>query len=565
LAGAAVKRLVAFGVLGLAACLPGRSHPGTPRSAAPLGAPRVVPGELETKGLLEDLPARVQSAGGGPVSIVAGGEAYEGERLGAFVDVPADACLLAYARASKSVDDLDVAVFSDEGTPLAIDEAPDAHPTTMLCPPHPDRVYGAAHTASGEGLVAVAAQLVPKASAAAVGRVAGARGSTGEGPRPADSWPGLDEMVREHRKALGGAWEETRKVALSVDARAPTMTALILGADECADAVVFPSEDVALLDVEVLDDEGRTVARARESGKARTVTLCSPVAMSGSLAIRPHVGRGLAAVVIARAKGEVARDLTARPEIAWVAPAESLDAARSRKNDLLAKLGYDTASSTTNGLLTLGRRTSLTIDTRAIPARGCARIDVVGGSPLAYVDATLWTDAGKFVGAAEGASGVTLFACTHGTLRLDLETRGRPGPFTTLVRGERWNDAAFVATPLAAARMIARAATGPETVLPGKPATARSVSLDPSRVEAWTEAIAPGKCLSVAAGGQGDGTGLELRVLDATTLADLDRSHAHDAVGVRACAPDDAPVSARFELRVTSGKLDVVVGERTSP
>ena len=317
-----MNRIAALGLVALTACFPGRSRTDSPRAAAPLGAPRVVAGELEAKGLLDDLPARLASAGAGPMSIVAAGEAYEGERLGAFVDVPADACLLAYARASKSVDDLDVAVFSDEGTPLAIDEAPDAHPTTMLCPPHPDRVYVAAHTASGEGLVAVAAQLVPKANAAAVGRVAGARGSTGEGPRPADSWPGLDEMVREHRKALGGAWEEIRKVALSVDARTPTLTALALGADECADAVVFPSEDVALLDVEVLDGDGRTIARARESGKARTVTLCSPLAINGSLAIRPHVGRGLAAVVIARARGEVARDLTARPEIAWVAPVE---------------------------------------------------------------------------------------------------------------------------------------------------------------------------------------------------------------------------------------------------
>ncbi len=561
-----MKRLVVLvATLALSACLRGRSHSDAPHVSGPLGAPRVVAGELEAKGLLEDLPARVQSAGAGPVSIVAAGEAYEGERLGAFVDVPADACLLAYARASKSVDDLDVAVFSDEGTPLAIDEAPDAHPTTMLCPPHPDRVYVAAHTASGEGLVAVAAQLVPKLNASAVGRVAGARGSTGEGPRPADSWPGLDEMVREHRKALGGAWEETRKVALSVDARAPTLTALVLGADECADAVVFPSEDVALLDVEVLDDDGRTIARARESGKARTVTLCSPIAITGSLAIRPHVGRGLAAVVIARAHGEVARDLTARPEIAWVAPAESVDAARSRRNDALAKLGYDAPSTTTNGTLALGRRTSLTIDTRVVPARGCARIDVVAGAPLAYVDATLWTDAGRFVGAAEGANGVTLFACTHGSLRLDLETRGRPGPFTTLVRAERWSDPAFAMSPLAAARMISRAAKGPDTVHEGKASSARAVSLDPSRVETWTEAIAPGKCLSVAAGGQGEGTGLELRVLDAATLADLDRSHAHDAVGVRACAPEDAPVSARFELRVTSGKLDVVVGERVAP
>ena len=47
-------------------------------------------------------------------------------------------------------------------------------------------------------------------------------------------------------------------------------------------------------------------------------------------------GRDIGTVVFPDA--EVKFFLTARPEIAWVAPTESLDAARSHKNDALAKL-----------------------------------------------------------------------------------------------------------------------------------------------------------------------------------------------------------------------------------
>jgi hypothetical protein len=45
---------------------------------------------------------------------------------------------------------------------------------------------------------------------------------------------------------------------------------------------------------------------------------------------------------------------------------------------------------------------------------------------------------------------------------------------------------------------------------------------------------------------------------------EIDRSHAASAASVRACAPANAPRQVRMELRATSGKLDAVIGERTS-
>ncbi len=546
-------------------------------------APRVILGDLDASLLLDDIPARAARLGAGPVSIVASGEAVENERIGAFVEVPADACLLAYARASSSVEDIDVAAFADEGNPIAADEAPDAHPTILLCPPHPERIYLAVHTAGGEGLVALAAQVVPRDRAAEVGRALGARGGQGGGPRPADAWPGLDDHVRAHRTALGGTWEEFRRIALTLDARSITYAGLPLEANQCVDAVIVPDDDVALLEVEALDGEGRVVARAHEGVRDRTLTLCSPVSFSGSLAIRPHVGGGLAAVVLAKARGEVARDFSGRPDVAWVASPLSLEASRASRNADLARAGYGAPSASTNGALVLGRRVTIPLDLGVaseakvavlseaeaksgrpaprVPAT-CSRIDVVGGAPLALLDASVWDPSGSLLASAGASGSIALFVCGRARAQLELESRGRPGPFSVLARSERWKDAAFAAHPLASARMMARAASGPSMMHEGFPLAAKSFSLDPGRRISYGENLNAGQCVKVAVGVEGEGSGVELRVFDAGSSDELDRSVAEWSAAVRACASPTGPRSVRVEIRGTSGRLEAIVGER---
>lgn len=574
------RPLVPTLILALSAC-GGASQPKgkTPSGRAPLAAPHVTAGDMDTRLLLGELPARASRLGAGPPTIVAAGEMVEGERFGAFVDIPADACLLAYGRASTSMEDLDIAAFADEGNPVAADEGPDPRPTLLICPPHPERVYLAAHAATGEGLVALGAQLVPRERAAEVGRALGARGGWGEGPRAAEAWPGLDDHVRAHRGSLGGAWEEFRRVAIGLDARAETFVSFPIEAEQCVDVLIVPDDTVAVLEAEVMDGEGRVIARGKEGGTERTVTVCSPIAFTGSLSVRPHVGRGLAAVVLSRARGEVARDLSARADVAWLAPTQSLDTTRATRNALLAKVGYAPPTQSSQGSLQMGRRAAIPVELGAGPT-GCARIDVVAGTPLALIEANVWDDSSPvpaprapgakqvthdetaLVTSAEGSDAVTLFACARNKARLELETRGRPGPYAVLVRKERWQDPAFSKFPLAAARMLSRAATGPSMLHEGAAYGARTASLDASKLTSWEESIPAGKCRRVAAGVQGEGTGVEARVFDTGTSDEIDRSHGSNAVSIRACAPASAARGVRIELRATSGKLDAVVGER---
>jgi hypothetical protein len=522
----------------------------------------VTAGELDPRALLGELPARAGRLGAGAPALVTSTEAVDNQWVGGFVDVPKDECLLGYARGSSSIEDIDVAVYSDEGTQLAVDEGRDVHPTVLLCPPHPDRVFVAAHIVDGEGFVAVGAQLVPKDRAVVVARALGARGSVIEGPRPAEAWPGLDDTVRIHRVELGGTWEEFKRVALSLDARLPTYVAFPIEAEQCVDAVVLPEDEVGLVDVEAIDGEGRVVARAHEGGGARTVTVCSPSAMPGTLAVRPHVGRGLAAVVLARVRGEVAHDLSARPEIAWAAAQQPLETARHARDTVLAKSGYAEPVATTTGTLTLGKRITLPVDSKILGG-ACARIDVVGGAPLGLLAGSVWDDAGTLLAAGEGSTSLALFACSRAAVRLELETRGRPGPFVVTVRSERWRDAAFAAHPLAASRMLARAAAGPDMLFEGKGAPARDVALDPSREVSWTDTVAPGRCDRVTVGVQGDGAGVDLRASNPADGVEIDRSQAAHAASVRACAALDAPRTVRFDLRASSGRVDAVIGVQT--
>lgn len=522
--------------------------------------PHVVVGMLEARPLLGDIPNQASRFGAGPLAIVASGPISEGERVGAFVDVPKSACLLTYARASASLEDIDLAAFADEGNPVAVDETRDAKPTLLICPPHPDRVYVAVHAASGEGLSVIAAQLVPRDRAEAVGRAVGAHGAS---PKSPETWPGLEDHVRAHRAAIGGQWEEQRRVAVAVDSRAPSVVALSLDEGGCADALVVPDEDVAVIDVEVFDSEGRVVARAKDTQAVRSVTVCSQTAMSGTLQVRPHVGRGLVAVVLAKSKAgsSTTTDLLARPEIAWVADSAPLEARRAAREKMLSAAGYGSVTSAQTGTLQLGRRLTTPIDLGPRPS--CARIDVVAGAPLALVEAAVWDDGGNLLASNDGPDGAVLFACGKGRVRLDLGTRGRPGPYAVLVRQEKTQSSAMTTHPLAASRMLARSASPGSSPPEGKASNVRHAVLEASKRFVHDANIPAAQCLRVLVGVEGEGTGLELRLFDAVTGEELDRSHGQLSAGVRACATASGARSVRVEARATAGKLDAILGERT--
>jgi hypothetical protein len=525
-------------------------------------APRVQPGVPDARPLLGDLPNRAQKLGAGPVAIVAQGQVVEGERLGAFVEAPAAACLLVYARGSTSVEDLDVAAFSDEGNPVSVDEGPDPKPILLVCPPHPDRMYVAVHAASGEGLVVLAAQLVPKERAAEVERALGAHGALGGTPRRPEAWTGLDDLARARRAQLGGTWEDLRRVALPVDARLPSFIGFPLEADQCTDAMVVPDDDVALVDLEVVDAEGHVLARTREGVTGpRGLTLCSTQSLAATLQIRPHVGRGLAAVVLGKSKGEISKE-SAAADTVWLGTPLGLEKRRKDRAAALERSGYGPALRTQQGQLTIGRRTSIGLD----GGPGCQRIEVLAGAPAAWLSSRITDERGVILAEAEGPDDATLYACGPSKLRLDVEAKGRGGPYAADVRKEPWAEAAFAAHPQAAARMLTRLAGGTSVPgLGGTPGKITQIALAGGQATTIDELIPEGRCVRFAVGTEGEGTGIEARVFDAATQDELDRGHAARTALLRACAAAGTPRQVRLEVRVTSGKLQVLAASRLLP
>jgi hypothetical protein len=556
-----VKVALSFAVL-LAACASApRGQPPRVGTESSLSAPRVRPGELDGWPVLGDVPGRALRLGAGAPTLVGAGLAVENDWIGGFVEVPLDDCVLAYARGGPTVNDVDVAIYSDDGAILAVDEERDAHPTVVLCPPHPQRIYVAGHVAEGEGLVAVGAHLISQERAAGVSQGLGVHGTLEQRSMPADLGPGLDDAIRRHHIELGGQWEEVRRLALTVDARVPAYLTVAIEANHCVDAFVLPGEDIGPLDAEVVDSDGRTLARSRDGSGPRGLIVCSPVARTGSLVIRPHIGRGVAAIVLARADAETYRDIAARPEVAWSGPRLSVQGARSVHETALANGGYAGPLATVSGTLTLAARAIIPVAVRA-PDGACLRIDITAGEPLALVEARLWSDAGALLASDEAPSSALLFGCGGGgRARLELEARGRPGPFSVTVRPERWKDTAFDGVPLAASRMLARAALGPERVLQGKERSVRVVLLDAANRVSWGELVPADRCARVSVGVQGEGAGVDLRVFDEANV-ELDRAEGPDAAQVRACASAGVGRLVHFEMRASAGNLKAVVGER---
>lgn len=279
--------------------------------------------------------------------------------------------------------------------------------------------------------------------------------------------------------------------------------------------------------------------------------------------LRPHVGNGLAAVVIAHLPVEQAGDLTETPKIAWYATTRSVEQGRRALDAALARVGYAPGTNAGGGSLALGRRSSLSLDPTP---NACSRVDVVAGAPLALFDARVWDERGALVASGEGASQVALFVCRAQKTQLELEARGRPGPFGVVVRKERWQSPAFLQKPLAASRMLARSADSPSFGVGGTLGDARVLVVDAGKRATWEDMVAPKTCAVTTAGAEGNGVGLTLVALDAASGAAgeaLDWSHAASSARVRVCSTTAAR-KVKYELTVSAGRLDVVVGERRS-
>jgi hypothetical protein len=502
----------------------------------------------DARALLAPDATRAEVAGATDLRIIAGEIVAEGDRLGAFVTIPDGECALFLARATPQIGDVDMFVFEDDGATFASDEGQDATATLMVCPPHPKRLYVTARVMSGMGLVGVAALRVAKASADAVTNAVHARGRPGDESGKLESWPGLEARTRAHRAALGGHWEDMRRIAAPADPRVPTRVATMIDDDRCTDVLATPSDEVGSFELVAEDAEGRVVARGQDAGRDKFLVLCGGARAEVSLMLRPRGTAGIIALSIARSPSGGEAELSRDAHVVHLAATKSVDEERRALDDKLAGKGYGAAKVVGNGNAKVGARTALTLD---LPA-GCARLDVIAGKPAADLSASLWTDRGELL--AEGSGGVSapLFTCGKGGhARLDLEAHASPGPFTTTLRTIDGAPPALTAHATAASHLLARSPVGAQ--LSGL----QVVAVEAGKRATLTTPIAKGACVDALVALDAGGVGVDLRFAP-TGATEVTHAHAERVASARLCATDK-PLSASLEIALATGKADALV------
>jgi hypothetical protein len=503
--------------------------------------------------------ARAREAGASDSEVIAVDAAAPGDRVSGMIEVPDDACVLLLARAAESIEDVDLFAYGDDGTVLGTDEAPDKKPALLVCPPHPRRMFVVARVASGHGLVAVGAQRVRVTDAARIGQLLDARGRPGEAASRLGAWPGLEEKVAEHRRRVGGEWQDVRKLAVPLDPRTPTRVSALVEDDRCLDVFVVPSAEVSHLDVAVLDEQGHIIGRASAMGRERTLVVCSPEKAPLTIEIRPHAGRGVAAIVHSRTPAGGARDLDVRAVAHDLAPIGDLPESRAKNAARVEGLGYAPPKVAGEGTIAVGRRTSVHLE---LPA-GCARIDVLAARPVRGLETWLWNADGSLIARERGGGRATTFACTNGgKARLDLESLALPGRFVVEVRGERETAASLAQHSLAASRLIARMLARGVAKSAAQVGAPQAMALSPERVERRDILVPRGGCMDLSLALGPGAAGAEVRLLDASTGAELELGRGTYSASARACALARGELRARVELRVKTGTTTALYGSR---
>jgi hypothetical protein len=533
----------------------GCSRGGMPRLAEPKPAPAGSSEKLRWVGI--DV-ARATYAGAGPPLLVASGAGGPGDTLGGRVEVPVADCVLVLARGSPSIEDLDVFVYADDGAVLGADDKPSTGAGVLVCPPHPRHIYAFGRLAAGHGMVSVSAQLVRRADAERTAQAVGAKGELALRSLPEQGWPGLDDALRTHRRALGATFRDIRRLAAPLDARIGTRLSVATETDECLDIFVLPSEDVALVDVTVLDSEGRIVARASGEDRAPTLVVCAPQRSELTVELRPHAGRGLAAVIIgANGDPRTRKNMSAEFTVHDLVPTLGLTEARRATSGRLGQLGYPPARTVTEGTAQVGARVALPVD---IP-EGCSRLDVVAGAPTRNLDAWLWSQSGALVAHDDGSSSAVLFACGAAQgARLDVEAVSRGGPYAVEIRSLAGPFTKLSRRPLAASRLLGRLDANDGIRTPRDATGVTELKLSAEKLSTERRHVARGVCLDAALALDVGAEGAELRVVDADTGAEIALARGTHSAIATACAlekPGDLRVS--IEMRVGAGAADALL------
>jgi hypothetical protein len=328
-------------------------------------------------------------------------------------------------------------------------------------------------------------------------------------------------------------------------------------AGSCLDVLVVPGDEIAHVEVSVLDARGRIIGRAPTDDDVPAVVVCGEVRTEVTLELRPRAGRGVAAVVMSAIDEPSSREAPGTGFVRLPGAAVSLDDAVRALEQQFEGASHGSAIKAVRSDGVVGRRVSFDVE---VPG-GCARLDLVAGAPAQGVDAWLWSSNGALAAHAVGGAHATLFGCVRGMGRLDVEATEHSGPFAFEVRGLSLPTSPFEKHPLAASRVLARYLEAHRLSDPKELGIPRSVSLSPDMLAEDAITIPAGRCLDAALGLGPGAEGAELRLVDVAGRQELARARGAFSALAGTCArPGQTPLRIKAEMTVAAGTTTALLG-----
>jgi|GEM_PF-3824356 len=509
-------------------------------SAPPAHAPSVeskgedIPFDAETEARewLGPLASVAGDAGAETLEVLSFGADRTGGRFEGFVRVSGEACVLLFARGSRSIDDVDLVAYSEDGTEYAAVERAADFPTTLVCPKEPVRLFVSASIIRGHGFVALGAQRVPAKSANAVTAATHAQPPLGDSREIADSWPHLLDTIAAHRARLGGDWHETRRAPLPVDFRVESRISAEIPARRCLSALAVPAGEVRGLQLALTDRWGRDVARSSETIEAPHLTICSGEhAEPVDLKVRPLRGRGRGVIVLfqsAASSGRARLDSASAPVF--------LNDDRSRGTAVPAPKGEPIE-------LQPGH-----IRTKTIASPACSMITIRTADSFGGFRAALRLPSGEVESTVHAGSQARLVSCRNEPVDLELEALRSSGQVFVEVSSQKLPNEALRTAPHAAARLLESHWSHSAGRPLAKVQRIKAATLKPREPQRHSVSTGSGECLTILVEASPPGAAIGARLLSRTNQRILDESEGDQGLRLRTCSADPSSGDTQVEF-----------------
>ncbi len=491
--------------------------------------------------------ALARAAGAGPPTVLIAEAGAVGDRFTRVVDTDETACLLAMARGSERVADVDLYAYSEDGTGLALDDRADAKATLLLCPPRPRRVYVTARIAAGQGVIAVAVHRVPLDRARRVQatlRAIEQYDATAEVPKA--SIVDVERRLREHHRTLGGQWTRVAQASLAVDSRIPTISGVVAEARTCTDILVLAPLSVSGLDIEAIDDAGRTLGRTVSTEQDKSIIACAEERRTFSLQLRPHEGSGTVLVLVSRGSLQAGRVTEQALELGQSRPigviVEEVHRGLRERRQTIGKVMEQT---------TIERGEQHRIEDSI--ESGCARFDAFTGPGL-DVQFRAYSAEAEPIAKNGGGQHLPLLVCSRGKVALTFDAHAGSGPLRVEKASLARVNPLLIGNPRAAGRLFLRAWQEGLLLDSAELVTVSRFVSSGSRLS-WDQSVPvrSGHCAEVLAAIAGEASGIRLHRVDADGGEPSDGEHHPQAAHLRLCCSADEP-DCQHRVQVVSDR-----------